>query len=80
MTVNVATQVPQSARTSLRTRTPSVSPKRPRGARRPRNVRERVAAAFRKAGAAVGEKQAFERTKAWCRANGGEWTRHLGSN
>jgi hypothetical protein len=77
MTVNVDTQVPQTARTSLRTRTPSGSPKRPRGARRPRSLRDRLAVAFRKAGVAVGEMQAFERTKDWCRANGGAWAQSL---
>lgn len=75
MTVNVATQQPQTATTALRTRTRSESPKRQRGARRPRSLRDRVAAAFRKAGVAVGEMQAFERTKDWCRANGGDWAR-----
>lgn len=75
MTVNAATQQPQAARTALRTRTRSESAKRPRGARRPRSLRDRVGAAFRKAGVAVGEMQAFERTKDWCRGNGGVWTR-----
>ncbi len=74
MTINVATQESQTARISLGTRTPSALPKRHRS---PRSVRARLAAAFRKAGCAVGEKQAFERTKDWFRANGGVWARSL---
>lgn len=74
MTVNVATQFPQSVTTSLGTRKRSAPPKR---ARRPRSPRDRLCAAFRRSGVAVGEMQAFERTKAWCRASGGDWAQSL---
>jgi hypothetical protein len=74
MAVNVETHFPQTARTSHRTGKPSAQPKRRRS---PRSIRARLAAAFRKAGVAVGEMQAFERTKDWCRASGGDWARSL---
>jgi hypothetical protein len=74
MTVNVATQEPQTARTSLRTRIPSAPTKRRRS---PRGIRARLAAAFHEAGCAIGEKQAFQRTKDWCRASGGAWAQSL---
>jgi len=74
MTVNVATQEQQTARTSLRTRVPSAPPKRRSSSR---GVRARVVAAFRKAGVSIGERQAFERSKEWCRANGGAWAQSL---
>ena len=74
MTANVATQFPQTVSTPVRMRKPSASPKR---ARRPRSLRGRLCAAFRKAGVAVGEAQAFERTKDWCRANGADWAQSL---
>jgi hypothetical protein len=78
MTVNVATQEPQAPRPSLSSRAGVLHPKRRRSARTPRSARARLAAAFMKAGVAVGAKQAFEQTKGWCRASGGAWAQSLG--
>lgn len=74
MTTDIAIEHSRSARRSRARRAP-VQPARRR--RNPAGLRERVAAAFRKAGAAIGGKQAFERTKDWCRATGGRWARSL---
>jgi len=77
MTVNVATQEPQALKPSLAARAGAVHPKRRRSARSPSSARARLAAAFMKAGISIGERQAFEQTKAWCRANGGAWAHSL---